>query len=182
MLRDLYKKPQKTENEYLWHLRQCVIILMLMFLTGSFVLLCIRMVKENPTISTTFTPIDGVVAPAVYLAYAYDFTISCLLYYNYNGTKTTNCDEFITQPKITNDINYPYGGRFSPTGKISLTKYENITGPYFVYLNINITDPTFNGLVADTNELLFRMILYDSENDLQDKSKRSPFEETLFYI
>jgi len=38
-----------------------------------------------------------------------------------------------------------------------LTRYNDI-GSYFVYLNINITDPTF----SDSTESFFRMNLYDS--------------------
>ena len=77
MIRDLIRKPQKTEHESMWHLRQAVIILFLMILVGSFVIMCIRMPEENPTISTT----------SIYLSFTYKFTISCWIYYDYKGCK-----------------------------------------------------------------------------------------------
>ncbi|RGB42555.1 hypothetical protein C1646_662181 [Rhizophagus diaphanus] len=98
----------------------------------------------------------------------------------------TSCDEYVTQPENTGDKDYPYGGNFSPK-KVKLTRYDDI-GPYFVYLDINIIDPTFNNLT----DSFFRMNLYDPENDYviyniksMNKIKSgsmTPFEESLFYM
>ncbi|CAB4422354.1 unnamed protein product [Rhizophagus irregularis] len=142
MIRDLIKKPRKTEHESIWKLRRAVIVVFLMILVGSFVVMSIRIARENPTISTTFASVNNVLAPSIYLSLPYNFSISCQIYYDYNGTNDTSCDEYITQPKSTGDSDYPYGGNFSPEG-IELTRYDD-TGPYFVFLIINITDPTFN--------------------------------------
>ncbi|CAB5387874.1 unnamed protein product [Rhizophagus irregularis] len=162
------------------------------------------MSKENPSISTTFTSIDSVLVPSIYLSFAYKFNISCLIYYDYAGRlnraiishyvsnskyfieNETSCDEYVTQPNNTGDKDYPYGGNFSPK-KVELTRYDDI-GPYFVYLDINIRDPTFNNLT----ESFFRMNLYDTENDyviynIESMNKiksgsMTPFEESLFYL
>lgn len=75
---------------------------------------------------------------------------------NISKANDISCDDYIKQPKSTGDSDYPYGGIFSPEG-IELTRYDD-TGPYFVFLIINITDPTFNVLT----EPFFRMTLYDS--------------------
>ncbi|GBC34562.2 hypothetical protein GLOIN_2v1870609 [Rhizophagus irregularis DAOM 181602=DAOM 197198] len=185
MIRDLIKKPRKTEHESIWKLRRAVIVVFLMILVGSFVVMSIRIARENPTISTTFASVNNVLAPSIYLSLPYNFSISCQIYYDYNGINDTSCDEYITQPKSTGDSDYPYGGNFSPEG-IELTRYDD-TGPYFVFLIINITDPTFNVLT----EPFFRMTLYDSDDGLSDferinKTKSdsliSPFEESLFYL
>ncbi|CAB4487843.1 hypothetical protein RhiirA1_529563 [Rhizophagus irregularis] len=190
MLPDLFKKPQKAEHEnehsfVLW-LRKIIIIVFLMILAGSFAVMCVRMSKENPSISTTFTSIDSILAPSIYLSFAYKFNISCLIYYDYAGKNETSCDEYVTQPNNTGDKDYPYGGNFSPK-KVKLTRYDDI-GPYFVYLDINIIDPTFNNLT----ESFFRMNLYDTENDyviynIESMNKiksgsMTPFEESLFYL
>ncbi|GBB94001.1 hypothetical protein RclHR1_02270025 [Rhizophagus clarus] len=186
MLRDLVKKPQKDEHNIIWYLRIIVIILFLIILIGSFAVMNIRMAKENPTISTTFSSVDAVLTPSIYLSFAYIFNISCWIYYDYKGINETSCNEYVTQPKFTGDKDYPYGGIFTPKG-IKLTRYNDI-GPYFVYLKVNITDPTFSNLT----ESFFRMNLYDSENDYDihdivsmnnmKNESISPFEESLFYL
>lgn len=87
MIRDLIRKPKKTEHESIWQLRRTVIIIFLIILIGSFVTMCVRIAKENPTISTTFTSINKVLAPSIYLSFAYNFNISCWIYYDYKGSK-----------------------------------------------------------------------------------------------
>lgn len=87
MLNDLLEKPQKAEHDYVWYLRIIVIIIFLTILVGSFVVMCFRMAKESPTISTTITSIDSVQVPSIYLSFAYNFSISCLTYYDYEGGK-----------------------------------------------------------------------------------------------
>ncbi|CAB5183854.1 unnamed protein product [Rhizophagus irregularis] len=150
MIRDLIKKPRKTEHESIWKLRRAVIVVFLMILVGP-----LWISSQSITDS------------------------------NISKVNDTSCDEYITQPKSTGDSDYPYGGNFSPEG-IELTRYDD-TGPYFVFLIINITDPTFNVLT----EPFFRMTLYDSDDGLSDferinKTKSdsliSPFEESLFYL
>lgn len=91
MLFDLCKEPPKAkhgkEHSFVLRLRKIIIIVFLMILAGSFVVMCFRMSKENPSISTTFTSIDSVLAPSIYLSFAYKFNISCLIYYDYAGSK-----------------------------------------------------------------------------------------------
>jgi hypothetical protein len=84
MLGDLVKKPQQAEHDNFWTLRRVVFLMILM---GSFATMCFRMAKENPTISTTFASINSVLAPSVYLSFAYKFNISCWIYYDYKGSK-----------------------------------------------------------------------------------------------
>ncbi|CAG8645589.1 12959_t:CDS:2, partial [Ambispora leptoticha] len=142
------------------------------------------MAQEIPTISSTFVPINNVEAPAVHLALGYQFNFSCLLYNDYKGTTNESCNQYITQPIETNDIDYPFVGNFSPKGAIKLAGYntteieaEATSGPIFVYLYINITDPTYD----DNNiahEPFFRMTLYDA-----GKKKRNTItKRTLSYI
>jgi ABC-type uncharacterized transport system permease subunit len=85
MIRDLLRKPKKTEHKSIWRLRRVVITIFLVILVGSFVIMGIRIAKENPTISTTFTSINKVLAPSIYLSFAYNFSISCWLFYDYKG-------------------------------------------------------------------------------------------------
>lgn len=87
MIRDLIKKPRKTEHESIWKLRRAVIVVFLMILVGSFVVMSIRIARENPTISTTFASVNNVLAPSIYLSLPYNFSISCQIYYDYNGSK-----------------------------------------------------------------------------------------------
>jgi ABC-type uncharacterized transport system permease subunit len=87
MLGDLVRKPQQAEHNYVWYLRIFVISVFLMILVGSFVTMCVRMAKENPTISTTFASVNSVLAPSVYLSFTYKFNISCWIYYDYKGSK-----------------------------------------------------------------------------------------------
>jgi len=87
MIRDLIRKPKKTEPKSIWQLRRVVIIILLMFLVGSFIIMSVKIYKENPTISTAFTSIDSVPAPSIYLSFAYNFTINCSIYYDYVGSK-----------------------------------------------------------------------------------------------
>lgn len=87
MIRDLIKKPKKTEHETIWKLRRAVIVVFLMILVGSFVIMSIRIARENPTITTTFASVDNVLAPSIYLSLPHNFSISCQLYYDYRGSK-----------------------------------------------------------------------------------------------
>ena len=75
------------------------------------------------------------------------------------------CDEYITQPKNIGNDDYPFVGKFSPilpnSPNVTLNPYEAPTGPYFVFLNINIMKP--NLIVNDSaQESTFRMVAYDS--------------------
>jgi len=96
----------------------------------------------------------------------------------------TSCNEFIEQPVNTHDIDHPYQGKFLPRGNISLTRYGYAkTGPYFVFLNIKINDPTFDTAKFNYSalEAFFRMEIYDSK-ETYSKPPETPFEESLFYI
>ncbi|CAG8611127.1 10879_t:CDS:2 [Cetraspora pellucida] len=105
--------------------------------------------------------------------------MSCFLYYSYNGTNVTSCDDCISQPTLGNDIDFPFIGRFSPKFAIGLTKYSD-PGPYYVYLNmhVNTTGLSFNDTAQDST---FRMIAFDAEKDLFYSNSTSLFEESLFY-
>ncbi|CAG8820642.1 148_t:CDS:1, partial [Gigaspora rosea] len=43
--------------------------------------------------------------------------------------------------KTNDDDNYPFAGNFSSKTNINLHKYEDKSGPYFVFLDIVIVDP-----------------------------------------
>ena len=63
MLRDLIKPPKKTEPTSVSRLRRCTIIMLLLLLITIFVLLCVRMVFEQPVLSTTIVQKDNPLAP-----------------------------------------------------------------------------------------------------------------------
>ncbi|CAG8687209.1 11677_t:CDS:2, partial [Ambispora gerdemannii] len=95
------------------------------------------------------------------------------------------------QPIMTDDTDYPFVGRFSPKGDITLTAYNGTEikegkaapGPTFVYLRINITDPTFDLAVLitiiDINMAINEYRYVESESGTK---RPSPFEESLFYL
>jgi len=63
MLRHLVIPPQKTEPKRILRSRYLVIIVSLLFLLGSFVVLCVKMIREQPSISTSLTSISDIFAP-----------------------------------------------------------------------------------------------------------------------
>jgi len=115
MLRHLFFSAKKIEPESILYTRRIFIVFSLILLIGFFVILCIKMVKEQPTISTALISTNNLLAPGkrwfflvkeyqwcmyctvfsntktvntvIYLGFRFDFTVSCLLYYNYNGSK-----------------------------------------------------------------------------------------------
>ncbi|CAJ0886217.1 7702_t:CDS:10 [Entrophospora sp. SA101] len=140
-----------------------------------------KVLSEQPSITISLTSIKDPTAPAVHLGFGKDFNISCLLYYDYAGKNSTNCDQYVIQPKKIGYEDYPYVGYFSPKGNINLTQYYIDSGPYFVYLYVNIKDST------DDFTQEFRMTVYDEGNeyDMQNQSfvaPTSPFEKSLFYM
>ncbi|CAI2167824.1 12885_t:CDS:2 [Funneliformis geosporum] len=178
MLRDLVNKPQKTEPRSILYFRRSVITFSLILLITSFVILCHKVLNEKSTISSTFTTSSSLPAPAINLAFGFEFNISCLLYYDYHGTIVKNCDEYVQQPKLTENEDHSFVGNF--LGNISLKGYGDEGGVLFVFLNININNKLLN--LNDSNqETSFRMIAFDSE-DTQSNAPVTPFEESLFYL
>nr|CAG8545120.1 4987_t:CDS:2 [Entrophospora candida] len=181
MLIHIFKKPQKNELTSILIFRRLFIVISLSLLIGSLSILCYRVLNEQPSITISLTPIKDPTAPAVHLGFGKDFNISCLLYYDYAGKNSTNCDQYVIQPKKIGYEDYPYVGYFSPKGSINLTQYYIDSGPYFVYLYVNIKDST------DDFTQEFRMTVYDEGNeyDMQNQSfvaPTSPFEKSLFYM
>ena len=73
-----------------------------------------------------------------------------------------NCDQYVTQPKKTDDVNFPFVGSFSPKGNVNLTKVDDTGPPRFILLYMNVIDPTTiisNDSFQETN---FRLTAYDS--------------------
>ncbi|KAF0508295.1 hypothetical protein F8M41_018792 [Gigaspora margarita] len=142
MWRD-FKRPQKSEPSSVLTIRRFVIVSSSIILLGSILALFFKMFKEQPIISTTFSPVDVLPAPVM---------------------METN---------------------------LSLHKYEDVIGPYFVFLDINIVDPKFPKIINDSAQISsFRMIAFDSNNDyvIQNKSfispshQISPFEKSQYYM
>ncbi|CAG8725682.1 16710_t:CDS:1, partial [Dentiscutata heterogama] len=63
MLNHLIKVPQKTEPKLVLWFRRIVIISALILLISAFSLLCVRVFNEVPTIITTITTDDKILAP-----------------------------------------------------------------------------------------------------------------------
>ena len=74
-----------------------------------------------------------------------------------------NCDQrHVIQPKKTDDVNFPFVGSFSPNGNVKLSKTDDTELPRFVFLYVNVIDPTTiisNDSFQETN---FRLTAYDS--------------------
>nr|CAG8589656.1 11363_t:CDS:2 [Entrophospora candida] len=185
MLSHIFKKPQETEPRSILYFRRSVIVISLLFLIGTLVILCFRVFDEQSNITTTLAPINNPIVPG----FGQDFNISCSLYYDYYGTNSTSCDEYIVQPKKIGYDNYPYVGYFSPKGNINLTKYNDTVGLHFVYLHINIKNST----APDDYTREFRMTLYDAGKFFHKidvyillnkdfNTSVTPFEESLFYM
>ncbi|KAF0491299.1 hypothetical protein F8M41_021862 [Gigaspora margarita] len=163
MLAHLIKGPQRIEPKLVLWFRRIVIILLLILLIIALSTLCIRVLNELPTVSTTIKTDDKISAP----------------------TNVKSCDDSISQPTLGSDINFPFIGRFSPKHDIGLTKYSDL-GPYYVYLHmyINTTGLSFNDTAQDST---FRMIAFDADKfyklkkDLFYSNSTSPFEASLFY-
>jgi len=83
----------------------------------------------------------------------------------WSKAKIRKCDEYVTQPQNIGKDDYPIVGKFSPNlpnlPNITLRQYGNPDGPYFVFLNINLTNPyrVFNDSAQESS---FRMVAYDS--------------------
>ncbi|CAG8496060.1 4721_t:CDS:2 [Gigaspora margarita] len=157
MLPHLIKGPQRIEPKLVLWFRRIVIILSLILLIIALSTLCIRVLNELPTVSTTIKTDDKISAP----------------------TNVKSCDDSISQPTLGSDIDFPFIGRFSPKHDIGLTKYSD-PGPYYVYLHmyVNTTGLSFNDTAQDST---FRMIAFDAEKDLFYSNSTSPFEASLFY-
>ncbi|CAG8810724.1 22505_t:CDS:2, partial [Gigaspora rosea] len=190
MWRD-FKRPQKSEPSSVLTIRRFVIVSSSIILLGSILALFFKMFKEQPIISTTFSPVDVLPAPVIYLGFKYNFTINCSLYYSYDGVKADKCNNYVTKTELIDDDNYPFAAYFYPKKNLSLHKYEDVIGPYFVFLDINIVDPNFPKIINDSAQISsFRMIAFDSNNDyiIQNKSfispshQITPFEKSLYYM
>src|SRR5438477_101040 len=79
--------------------------------------------------------------------------------------KTQDCNEFVTETSYdSTDSDHPYAGKFIPTD-INLTQYGyDNEGPYFVFLQVNIIDPTFDPIKFNDSaqESYFRLVAYGS--------------------
>ncbi|RIA87126.1 hypothetical protein C1645_777957 [Glomus cerebriforme] len=175
-------KIHKTEPSSFLFFRWTVIILSLSFLIASFVILIIKMVNERPTISTTYTAVDSVLAPAVNISYDFNFKISCLIYYDYYGTVSKPCDEYVNQPVNMGYIyDHPFVGSFIPGNNIYLAKTANnsdTTKPSYIFLNINVMDPTITSNYS-FQDSVYRLYAYDSSTQYNDSL--TPFGESLYY-
>nr|CAG8623288.1 3222_t:CDS:2 [Entrophospora candida] len=113
------------------------------------------MVNEQPVISTTLKPKDNPQAPA----------------------KIDSCEQYITQTKKTDDVNFPFIGSFSPNGSINLSKHDDDEKglPRYIFIYMSIIDPA-NIVLNDTSQTAtVRMTVYDSENEQDDaQSRESP--------
>ncbi|RIA94139.1 hypothetical protein C1645_818523 [Glomus cerebriforme] len=115
------------------------------------------MINERPTITTTYTTVDSVVAPGV----------------------SKPCDEYVTQPinmNYTDD--HPFVGSFVPEDNIYLSKTNNDTmTPSYIFLNINVIDPIASNY--SVRDAVYRLYAYDSSTAAQCND--SPFGESLYY-
>nr|CAG8526946.1 5177_t:CDS:2 [Entrophospora candida] len=141
------------------------------------------MVNEQPVISTTFKPKDNPQAPAVHLGFGVDFKMSFMLYYNTNGTKIDKCDQYITQTKKTDDVNFPFIGSFSPNGNLNLSKCDDDEKglPRFIFIYMSIIDLTTIVLNKTSQKTTVRMTAYDSKNE-QDNAQSRESSDTFIGV
>nr|CAG8501759.1 11119_t:CDS:10 [Entrophospora candida] len=121
------------------------------------------MVNEQPVISTVWNPKHNPQAPA----------------------KIGKCDQYITQTKKTDDVNFPFIGSFSPNGSLNLTNDDDDEKglPRFIFIYMSIIDPTAIVLNETSQKTTVRMTAYDSEYDQVDAQSRkssNAFIESLF--
>ncbi|RIA90829.1 hypothetical protein C1645_822819 [Glomus cerebriforme] len=169
-----YKAELEEENNHLrselqtevdTNCQKIVIILSLSFLITSFLILVINMVNERPTITSTYTVVDRVLASAVNISYDFNFTISCTLYYDYYGRISKPCNEYIKQPINMGYIDdHPFVGSFLPGDNIYLAKTTtNVTAdPSYIFLNINVIDPIITSSNYSVQDSVYRLYTYDS--------------------
>lgn len=81
----------------------------------------------------------------------------------FNKAKAKDCNEFVTETAYdSTDSDNPYVGKFIPT--VNLTQYgSDNEGPYFVFLQVNIIDPTFDPIkFNDSAQTYFKLVAYGS--------------------
>nr|CAG8511409.1 10623_t:CDS:2 [Entrophospora candida] len=158
MLQDLIKKRRKTESTSILCFRRSAILMLFLVLTLFFVILLMKLINEKITISSSFSPIESIPPPDIYLSHYGEFNITCMC--KLSGEPPENCDSYVTQPIETNHSRR-YIGKFVPK-EIWLTEAKGQRSNT-VYLSINVGNNTTN-----TTYTVYKMMLmqvFDSEYD-----------------
>nr|CAG8437076.1 2108_t:CDS:2 [Entrophospora candida] len=158
MLQDLIKKRRKTESTSILCFRRSAILMLFLVLTLFFVILLMKLINEKITISSSFSPIESIPPPDIYLSHYGEFNITCMC--KLSGEPPENCDNYVTQPIETNHSRR-YIGKFVPK-EIWLTEAKGQRSNT-VYLSINVGNNTTN-----TTYTVYKMMLmqvFDSEYD-----------------
>ncbi|CAG8645392.1 20609_t:CDS:2, partial [Dentiscutata erythropus] len=147
MWKDLFIRPNKPEPSEIWTLRRLVIIITILALLALSTLLFMKLHDENPTISTSYSSVDSLLVPNVYLSLDVPFNVSCVTHLN------TSCDEHIIQ--IHGYTSRPYSYKFTNSIKTSQISFSEHSNVYINLLMTALSNPSFTIMV----------VLYDPEYD-----------------
>ncbi|CAG8751603.1 24178_t:CDS:10, partial [Dentiscutata erythropus] len=129
-------------------LRRCVIIIFVGLLIAVFIVLCIGVHDELPSVNVTYKVVDSLPIPDIFFSYNYNFTINCAIS---NFTGNYNCNNYINKTIYdTSQSKY----------STALSANYYVTSNTRCTLSINITDPRYN--ISNQNDYM-EMYAYDKE-------------------
>ncbi|RIB30782.1 hypothetical protein C2G38_1296938 [Gigaspora rosea] len=165
MITDLFR-IRHNEPKSIIILRRFVIIIIVGLLIAAFVVLCIGVHDELPTVNVTYKAANSQPIPDLFFYYDYNFTINCAIS---NNTGNYNCNNYINKTAY-DPSRSKYIAAFSANYYVK--SYTGCT------LSINITDTRYN--ISNQSDYMV-MYAYDKEYDLNPRiNSQMQFEQSLF--
>ncbi|CAG8494412.1 33547_t:CDS:2 [Gigaspora margarita] len=167
MITDLFRLTY-SEPTSVKIFRRSIIVLCVGLSIAIFIVLCIQIHDELPTVNTIYRTAKNLPTPNIYFYYGYKFTVNCAFT---NTTGNYNCNNAISSTTY-NTTKSQY--------VVSFVSNTAITSQFTYVLSINITDPRYN--ITNQTDYM-EMYAYDKEYDLNIiplSGKQIQFEESLF--
>ncbi|CAG8494390.1 33546_t:CDS:2 [Gigaspora margarita] len=166
MITDLFRLTY-SEPTSVKIFRRSVIVLCVGLSIAIFIVLCIQIHDELPTVNIIYRTAKNLPTPNIYFNYGYNFTVNCAFT---NTTGNYNCDNAISSTTY-NTTKSQY--------VVSFVSNTAITSQVTYVLSINITDPSYN--ITNQTDYL-EMYAYDKDYDLNIiplSGNQVQFEESL---
>ncbi|KAF0501057.1 hypothetical protein F8M41_020170 [Gigaspora margarita] len=168
MITDLFRLTY-SEPTSVKIFRRSVIVLCVGLSIAVFIVLCIQIYNELPTVNIIYRTARNLPTPNIYFNYGYNFTVNCAFT---NTTGNYNCDNAISRTTY-NTTKSQY--------IVSFVSNTAITSPVTYALSINITDPRYN--ITNQTDYM-EMYAYDKEYDLNIiplSGNQIQFEDSLIH-
>ncbi|CAG8448905.1 11960_t:CDS:2 [Dentiscutata erythropus] len=169
MIIDLFRSKQINEPKSVKIFRIFIVGIAIALLIAIFIILCVEVIEEQPSIRTTYTEADSLPLPNIYFSHTYNFTIYCAFINDLTTQAGSDCGDSVA---ISGSA--PYFGGFSSNYNVT-----SATGSTQFDLFFYITDPGYNASNLSNSMVMFA---FDREFDIYSgdfSGTPTPFEQSL---